>query len=1071
MKEKKTKRIVSHLLWILFLILFATVQIVAQTGVRKITGKISDKSTGEPVVGASISIKGTANTITSGNAGEFSIYAKTGESITISYIGFAPQVIKIDAATVNLKVALSVDYGKLNDVVVIGYGKMRKTDLSSSQVTVTSADMSRTVNTTLDQALEGRAANVQVSSSNAQPGSAPSVIIRGLNSLNQSNQPLYVIDGVQIRPSDSQGGAAGTYNAPTSYANPLSGINPDDIETMNVLQGPSATAIFGAAGGNGVIMITTKRGKIGETKVSLNSTWSMQDLPKFAPVMNLPQYAVFRNELQKAGGANSEADFNDPSVLGNGTNWQQALFNKTLMQKYVMALSGGNDKTNFYFSGEYFNQNGVVAGSGFSRGSLRVNLDNNTRKWLKIGTSLSMNLTNEKIVSSNNALITTAIDISPAIAVKNADGTWGGPAAGTAYANNFVNPIALAQINTNYNKGLGVLGGVYADITLMKGLVLHNEFNGTYNYTNNYQFNPTYTFGITVNNTATGSQQTSNNWWWGVNSRLQYDTKIKMHAISAMIGHEATAWGWESLYGYKTGFVNNTVQTLNAGVSDLTQSNSSSKGDASKESYFGRANYIYNDRYILQASYRRDGSSVFGSANRWGGFPSVSGAWKISEEKFMKNIPYLNDLKIRAEYGLSGNSGSTALAQYAVLSSYPSAFGTSFLPSGFYNPNVQWEVDKTENIGFDMHMFNSRLEVIFDYYQKYLSKLLISTTYPGYFGGGTAQGGLTWPVQNLANMYNHGFGLTVNTVNISKSAFTWKTGLSFSLDRNKVTSLPFPINVVYQTSSGNSQTQFLTQQGAPAGMITGYVYQGLFKNYQDITAHANQTSEINANVKVDPNTGTWVGDMKFKDINGDGKITAADRVVLGNPWPKYSFGFNNSFSYKGFDLNLFFTGSVGNDIVNVLRMQNELPGSKGAFENYYSSTSNFARPSSYNAADALTATLTNPNTNIPRVFTSTANGNNRLTQLDVEKGTYVKLKNISINYNVPAFIASKVAMKGLRVGLNIQNLLTFSKYKGFDPEVGPFNYYNSGNPTVISGIDNGRYPSVRMYTLNILANF
>jgi TonB-linked SusC/RagA family outer membrane protein len=1073
MKKKKIMRGGTKLLCLLLSFLLLSSQSFSQNSSKKITGKITDKKNGEAIVGASIAVRGTQNIVTSGSNGEFSIITQTGETLTISYIGYVGQNIKIEPSTNNLKIQLNEDYGKLSDVVVIGYGKMRKTDLSSSQVTVTANDISKTINTTLDQALEGRAANVQVSSSNAQPGSAPSVIIRGLNSLNQSNQPLYVIDGVQIRPSDPQGGAAGTYNAPTSYANPLSGINPDDIETMNVLQGPSATAIFGAAGGNGVIMITTKKGRSGETKIALNTTWTIQDLPKFAPVMNLPQYAIFRNELQKAGGASSQPEFADPSVLGNGTNWQTELFRRTLLQKHSLSLSGGNDKTTFYFSGEYFNQEGVVQGSGFNRGSIRINLDNNTRKWLRIGTNLSVNLTKEKIVSSNNSLITTAIDISPAIAVKEADGSWGGPAAGTAYANNFINPIALAQINTNYNKGLGAIGGVYADITLYKGLVFHNEFNGTYNYTNNYQFNPTYIFGITVNKTATGSQQTSNNWWWGQNSRLQYDTKIGNHTISAMIGHESSAWGWESLYAYKTGFVNNTVQTLNAGLADLTQSNTSAKGDASKESYFGRVNYIYNNKYILQGTLRRDGASVFGSANRWGNFPSISAAWKISEEKFMKDIPYLTDLKLRFEYGLSGNSGSTALAQYAVLTSYPasSSFGTSYLPSGYYNPNIQWEVDKTTNFGFDLHMFNSRLEVIFDAYQKNLSKLLISTTYPGYFGGGTSQGGLTWPVQNIAEMHNHGFGITINTVNVANKNFTWKSGLSFSLDRNKVTKLPFPINVVYTTNTNNSQTQFLTKEGQPAGMITGYVSEGLFQNYQDITSHANQTSEINANVKVDPNTGTWVGDVKFKDINGDGKITVADRIVLGNPWPKYTYGFNNFFSYKRFDINVFITGSVGNDIVNVLRMQNELPGSKGAFENYYQSDINFARPTSYNVADALTATLSNPTTIVPRVYTSTANGNNRLTQLDVEKGSYLKVKNLSISYNVPANIASKAYLKGLKIGFNVQNLLTITKYKGFDPEVGAFNYWNSGNPTVISGIDNGRYPSVRMYSFNLLADF
>lgn len=1070
MTTTKTAGKWKDFLWAPLFFLLLQVQGYAQTpapGQQKISGKIFSKSSGAPVPAATITVKGTKNAIPSGSNGEFTIMASPGQYLVISAIGYAPKEIRVGPAA-HLDIPLSEDYGHLQDVVVIGYGKMKKTDLSSAQVTVTAEDLHRTVNTTLEQALEGRAANVYVGSSNAQPGAAPSVIIRGINSLSMGTQPLYVVDGVQITVSDPQGGAAGSYNAPMSYASPLAGINPDDIETINVLQGPSATAIFGAAGGNGVVMITTRRGKAGDTKISYNALLTQQQQPKFAPVMNLQQYAIFRNELQKAGGANSEADFADPSVLGAGSNWQAALFRKTLLQKHQLSLSGGNEKTTFYLSGEYFNQGGVVQGSGFTRSSVRINLDNNTRKWLKIGTNLSLNMTKEKVVSSNNSLIETAIDNSPAIAVKNPDGTWGGPPAGTPYAANYMNPIAFAQIKTNYNKGFGGLGGVYVDVTPLKGLVWHTEANGNYSYLTNYQFNPTYVFGVTINNVATGSQQINTNYWWGLQSRLQYDTKIDKHSISVMAGHEASASGYETLSGFKDGFVNNTVQTLNAGASDLTQTNSSTKGSSSKESYFGRLLYIYNNKYILQGTYRYDGSSAFGVDNRWGGFPSVSAAWKISEENFMRGFSHLDDLKLRGEYGLSGNSGNNGLAQYAVLSSYPTAFGTGFLPKNFPNPLLQWEVDKTANVGFDLHMFNSRLEVIGDAYIKNLSKLLTYSSYPGYLGGGTGNGGLAWPETNVGSMRNKGFGITVNTVNVT-GKFLWKTGLSFSLDRNKVTALSNPITATYVTNTNNSQAQFLTKVGQPVGMITGYIAQGLFQNYKDIITHANQTS--NDTVTVDPNTGTWVGDIKFKDVNGDHVVDQKDRVILGNPWPKYTFGFNNFFSYKNFDLNIFIAGSVGNDIVNLQKYQNSMPGSKGAFENYYASVINFARPTSYNTVDALTASLSNPTTNVPRVYTSTANGNNRLSQWNVEDGTYIRIKNVSLSYNFPAKMVAPAALRGLKVAFNVQNLLTITKYTGFDPETGPFNYWNNGSPIVINGLDNGRYPSVRMYSFNVVADF
>lgn len=1037
-------------------------------GIVKISGKIVAGTNGAPIFGASISVKGTKNVTQTDEKGEFSIMASPEERLVISSVGYTSQELRAGSSKL-MNISLTEDYSHLQDVVVVGYGKMKKTDLSSSQVTITAAEIDRTVNTTLEQALQGRAANVYVASSNAQPGAAPSVIIRGISSLSQGSQPLYVIDGVQIKPADPQGGAAGSYNAPMSYASPLAGINPDDIETINVLQGPSATSIYGAAGGSGVVMITTKHGRAGESKLSFNTLLTQQEMPKLAPVMNLPQYATFRNELQKAGGASSEADFGDPSILGPGANWQGALFRKTLLQKHQLSLSGGTDKTTFYLSGEYFNQEGVAQGSGFTRGSVRLNLENNTRKWLRIGTNLSVNMTKEKVVTSNNSLIETAIDISPAIPIQNPDGTWGGPPVGTLYANNFVNPIAFSQIKTNYNKGFGGIGGTYVDITPIKGLVLHGEINGNYNYLTNYQFNPTYTFGITVNNVATGSKQVNTNYWWGAHVRVQYDTRIGKHSISAMVGHEASANGYETLAAYKDGFVNNIVQTLNAGASDVNQTNSSTMGTSATESYFGRLVYIYDNKYIVQASARRDGSSSFGPNNRFALFPAVSAAWRISEEPFMKGIPNLDELKIRGEYGLSGNSGSNGNAQYAILAAIPTAFGPGFLPSNFPNPNIQWEVDKTANVGFDLHMFNSRLEVIGDAYVKNLTKLLTYSSYPGYLGGGTGDGGLTWPETNVGSMQNKGFGITVNTVNIVNRGFIWKTGLNFSLDRNKVTQLSNPINAVYETNTNNEQAQFLTTVGQPVGMITGYIAQGLFQNYKDILTHANQTS--NPNLTINPSTGTWVGDIKFKDVNGDGVIDQRDRVVLGNPWPKFTFGFNNSVSYKNFDLNIFITGSVGNKIVNLQKYLNSNPGSKGAFENYYSSVINFARPSSYNVADSLTATLQNPGTLVPRVFTSTANGNDRLSQWNVESGTYVRVKNISLTYNFPAKMVAPIALRGLRVGFNVQNLLTITKYTGFDPEIGPFNYWNNGNPIVINGLDNGRYPNVRMYSVNIVADF
>jgi TonB-dependent starch-binding outer membrane protein SusC len=1044
--KKFTAKKIRLLLWSILSSFLLCANVQAQ-GNRQITGTIT--SDGKPVEGVTVLVKGTANASVTSSGGHFQINAKTGDVLVASSIGFKTKEGKVGAGSV-INFSLERTASKLDEVVVIGYGKMKKTDMSSAQVTVTAADISKTVNTSFDQALQGRAANVNVTSNSGEPGAAPSVIIRGISSLTGSSQPLYVIDGVQI----SVGNSTGT-------ANILSSINPDDIETMNILQGPSATAIFGSVGANGVIMITTKKGRSGETKISASTLWTIQDKPKYIPVMNLPQYADYRNQIAKAGGTSTDSLFADPSVLGNGTNWQAAMFRQTLLQKHQLSLSGGNDKTTFYFSGEYFDQDGIAPGSGFSRGSLRLNIENQTRSWLKFGTNLSVSQTNEKVTTTNAGMITLAIQQNPAIPVKNPNGTWGGP---TNTQFQFTNPLALAAINNDYNKSMAFIGGGYADITFLKGLVFHNEVNTSIQYTNNYTFHPSYVFNGYVNATTQGSRNAGNNFWWNFNSRLQYDTKIGLHSISAMVAHESSAWGYESLSGSRNNWVTNAIQELSGGDQTTSVANSS-RGDGAKESYFARLGYIYNDRYILQLTDRYDGSAAFGPEKRWGNFPAVSAAWRISQENFMKNVSAINDLKLRVEYGLTGNSNATGY--YAILQSVPTPWGTGFLSQNFSNPAMQWEVDKTINLGFDLNMLNNRIELIFDAYQKNSDKLLTVNPHAFLYGGDISYsaGYIQWPTTNVGSMQNKGIGITLNTVNIQTKDFAWKTGLNVSFDRNKITSLQTPINTTYNAS----QAQFISQVGQPVSMITGYIAEGLFQNYQDIKSHAAQTS--NGIVTVSPQ-GTWVGDIKFKDISGpngkpDGIIDQNDRTVIGNPWPKYTFGFNNSFSYKEFDLNIFIIGSVGNDILNYSRYQSEI--GNGTYGNYLESVAGFARPTSYIRGDSSTAVLSNAKSvsTIPRIAPGDPNGNNRINQWDVEDGSYVRLKNVSLTYNLPARLLSKTPLKGLKLSANVQNLLTITKYKGYDPEVGMSNYGGS----LIVGIDAGRYPNVRMYSFSLVADF
>lgn len=1028
----------------IFLALLLSICIGSFAQAQQVTGRVLNEQK-QPVPGASISLKGGKALASADQNGNFSINAKSSDVLVISAVGFGNKEVRVGNNR-SLVISLSEAVADLDEVVVVGYGKMKKTDLSSSQVTVTAEDMRKTVNTTMEQGLQGRAANVYVSSNSAQPGAPPSVMIRGVNSLNFSNQPLYVIDGVQIKPADP----ADRANISTNI---LASINPDDIETMNILQGPSATSIYGATGANGVIMITTKRGKAGEAKISFNANTSIQAKPDQVPVMNLREYATYRNEMAKNSAIEFDPQFSDPSILGEGTNWQDALFRNTLLQKYSLGLSGGNDKTTFYLGTEYFDQEGVVKGSGFKRYSVRLNVDNQTRSWLKIGTNLNVAQTKQVVNTSNGQLLNIAIRQNPAVPVTNPDGSWGGP---TTTQFQITNPVALAAINNNYNRSMSFIGGIYADINLMKGLVFRNELNTSYQYTNSYVFNPSYKFSGFENTTTVSSRNSGNNFWWGFNSRLQYDTKIGDHAISLMAGHESSENGYEGLAGQRMNFVTNNIQELTGGDA-LTATNSSSKGSNARESYFGRLGYIFDDRYIFQATVRADGSSNFGPENRWGYFPSFSAAWRVSQEKFMQELTSVNDLKLRVEYGIVGNS--SAGGYFARLYSVPTAWGTGYLSNNFENPFLKWETVKTANIGFDLRMFNNRVELVADFYEKKINDLLTTNSYPFYSGGDIAYspGYIQFPTTNVGSMTNKGFGVTINTTNVNKGLL-WKTGLNFSLDRNKITSLldNTPIDNLYETGSLYSSSRV----GEAAALMTGYIAEGLFQSIEEIKNHAIQTA--NGVMTVNPATGTWIGDIKFRDINNDGIINQNDRVVIGNPWPKFTYGINNSLSYKGFDLNIFLLGVYGNQIFNYTRFLNENPQGTSPASNYFKSVSNFAKPSSTNAADDK-AILTNPGYQIARISPGDPNGNFKANNWYVEDGSYLRIKNINLTYNVPNNLVKKIGIKGLRVSAGVQNLATFTKYKGFDPEVG-----GSG---MVVGIDNGRYPSTRMYNFGLAADF
>ncbi|HTE25404.1 MAG TPA: SusC/RagA family TonB-linked outer membrane protein, partial [Flavitalea sp.] len=650
--------------WMFILSILLVTQLAAQT--RQVTGIVSSRTSSERIPDATVTVKGTTRVAKTDEKGQFTISAAPSELLVITSVGFAQQELKVGNSG-SLSVRMADQYNDLEDVVVIGYGRMKKTDLSSSQVTVSAEDIQKTVNTTLEQALQGRAANVYVSANSGQPGSPISVNIRGINSISGSTQPLYVIDGVQIMPDNGSNGS-----------NILATLNPDDIETMNILQGPSATAIYGSRASNGVIMITTKKGRSGKSRFSYNTFYTLQDRPEYIPTMNLQEYAIFMNEVSKNGGTIANPAFGDPSILGEGSNWQKELLTTAGMSKHQLSVSGGSDKTTYYLSGEYMNQDGIAIGSGFERYSMRLNLETQPRTWFKLGTNINASGTKESLTITNDDILNIAITQAPSVPVKNPDGSWGGPDQ-TQFRQ--TNPIALASINENTVKRRSLIGNAYGEINILKGLVFRTEFNGSIGFSNGYRFNPAYTFGNFVNNTSFAVRSSDNNTWWGLTQLLRYNTKIGKHDIGLMASHESQESNYEGVWAETRDFLNNDITDLPGGAT-VVNPPTSFRGSSALESYFGRLNYMYNDKYILQATLRADGSSNFGPNNRWGYFPSVSAAWKASEESFLKDIFGNGDLKIRAEVGIVGNQNTTQ-SFYANLTKVPTPWGNGYLAANF----------------------------------------------------------------------------------------------------------------------------------------------------------------------------------------------------------------------------------------------------------------------------------------------------------------------------------------------------------------------------------------------------
>lgn len=1031
-------------------------------------GTVTDANTGDEVIGATVKVKGASGGTITDFEGKYKLSAKSGSTIEVTYVGYQPKQVKVTKGG-QLDIQISEDVNMLEQVVVVGYGVMKRSDLTGSVSSIDEKAIKQGVNTSLEQAMQGRIAGVQVTQNSGAPGGGISVQIRGINSLS-GNEPLYVIDGIQVSGQTSSNNSV------------LSSINPSDITSIEVLKDASATAIYGSRASNGVVLITTKRGEEGKAKIQYEGYMGWQMLPKTLSVMNLPQYADFYNVRAAIQGWGTREDYKHPELLTNGTDWQDELFQTAFMHNHTLNVNGGNKDMHYSISGGYLDQDGVGIGSGFTRASFRANFDTNVTDWLQIGTNVAYSNTKQVITFTESNVISTALSQFPDVSPRNPDGSYGVPEVND-FATYYSNPIFEANMKENKTNNYQLDYNVFANLTPLKGLNVRIEYGGNRGWYNSYYFVPEYTYGsIMVESQSTRAKNLSKYTSFKQYATYNFDV-LSDHHFSVMLGHEAQWGNWESLSASRKGYISDAIHSLNVGDSS-TSTNSGDDGTQwAIESYFGRLNYNLLDRYLFTATLRTDGSSSFGENNRWGWFPSAAFAWRISNEPFMEKAGFISNLKLRLGWGHVGNQSSGSYAYGATMNNVATAWGTGYYPANFPNANLKWESTKAWNIGLDLSLFNNRIEFIVDWYYKNTDNLLMQASLPSYVINNDWMG-MSAPWVNTGAIRNTGVEFTLNTVNISKKDLQWRTGATLSINRNKLTAL----NSEGSTISGTigTETYTLSEVDGPVGRFYGYKVIGMFTKESDfyqknaqgeflLDASGNRVPvarpvDTNGDLQPIAQNSIWVGDYIFEDVNGDGKITEEDRTYIGNPNPDFTFGINNTITWKDFELSFFLNGSVGGDIYNLVRQEHT---NTQGYGNKMSEVANYARVALYDpngsANDITNVYVSNASSaSVQRISAAgtSLNDNNRVSDRFVENGSYLRLKTLSLAWNLPKKWLSPLKLDWVQVYGNIQNLFTICGYDGYDPEIGA-----QGQSVILQGIDNYRYPSQRIYTFGLKVKF
>ena len=1000
---------------------------------KKIKGVVRDE-TGEPIIGANVIEKGTSNGLITDLDGAFSLEVKPGSTLVISYIGYISQEIPITDNTTTLNIKLVEDSKTLDEVVVVGYGTMKKSDLTGSVSSFRKKDMNQGVNSSLSGLLQGKAAGVQVTQASAEPGGGITIQVRGAGSVNAESGPLYVVDGLPIETSNVVSGSGNGMPGMRVARSPISNINPADIESIEILKDASATAIYGARGANGVVLVTTKKGASGKMKVNYSGFVGMQVKKDMIEVLNAEDYKRILNEIQATPGSN----VSDSEIVGEiqdgGTDWQNEMLRTAVVQSHSLSFTGGTEKTKFFTSLNYFDQDGIMKNTNYKRYDGRVNLDYKEDRF-NFGTNITASYTHDDIVpigfstNEEGSALYAARGFDPTLRTFNDDGTYQ-----TSSLINLDNPLALLNGKTSQTSTYRTLGTAFLEYTILKGWTV--KANLGFDYINSRR--DSYVSEITKSGKAKSGiasilTGTRSNYLTEFTTNYNRDLPHNS-SINAMAGFTYQKFSYNSFDGNGSGFPVDEIMTNNMGMADPSlYGMGSSKNNNKLMSYIGRVNYNMFDVLLFTATLRIDGSSRFGKNNRFGYFPSGAVAWKLHQHDFIKNLNVFSNLKARASFGRTGNQdigNFLSIVTYGtgakmVLDGKPVV---SFGPQRIANPDLKWETTEQINVGLDMGFFDNRLSVSLDYFQKNTFDMLFNKPIP-------ASTGYTSIMQNVGNIRNRGFELTLDSRNFV-GAFTWNTSLNLSTLKNKVTDLSGLAEIIHGDAGQSTSDFAIIREGEALNSFFGYQTAGIWQSEEEI-----QAADLKYAVKP--------GDVHYVDQNGDGVINSEDRVVLGKSIPSFTFGLTNELSYKNFTLNFFIDGATGFKILNNAIVETLYPVSHRR--------NRLAEPY------LNRWTEDNPSNKWPSfVNLAGRQGGKGVCDLSVEDGSYIRLQTVQLSYNVP--LKSNKIFSKLGFYILGQNLLTLTGYSGQDPTLN-----SNGNSTL--KVDFNAYPSYRTFSFGVEIGF